>query len=118
MKHIKVFESIELTKLFSNIALYLEEIQPVNQKDGFIECLYDDSDPFELSFYFKDWTDEEEFEKFYKFLEDNDLKIYNERTNKVNDSSTHEIIVKPNRRQLRKLKEEAKMWDNVNKYNL
>ena len=85
MKHIKAFEEIDLSgaetlreRKSSLVALYLEEIIPVTEEDGFIECLYDDT-PNIFSFYFHNWTDDENYNKFYKFLKDNRLKIKNER---------------------------------------
>ena len=85
MKYLRTYENKEeKEQIYSNVAWYLEEIQPVSQKNGFIECLFDyEAGPHEFSFYFKDWTDEEEYEKFYTFLEEKGLKIYDEKSYKM-----------------------------------
>jgi len=129
MKYLKLFEGRKKRKklddLFNDVALFLEEEQPVSKDDGFVECLfaYDHDDlytdyPLELSFYFKDCTDEESYEKFYKFLKEYGLEIDQERMNNNDFSSKYEIIIKPNKKQIKKLLEDGEMWSNANKYNV
>lgn len=122
MKHVKTFEGKRTEEQCNNIALYLEDMLSMSEKDifknGFIECLWSE-DPFELNFYFKDWADEEVYEKFYKFLEDQQLKVYKETTYEQNKNySNYVIIIRPNREQLRKLMKEVEMWYDAKKYNL
>ena len=128
MKYIKLFENEtdeKKERLYSELCWYLEDIQPISDEDGFKECLYDDGEAFELSFYFKPATDEEEYEKFYNFLEEHGLDIFDEEMrkaynehNKTYYTTVYEIIVRPNEEQLKKLLDDSEMWNTVKKYNL
>lgn len=78
----KIFENKEYVNLTmkQNATLYLEEIIPISNDDGFITCQYDDDDNSDkfilISFYFNQNTKENIFRKFEKFLNANDLKIF------------------------------------------
>ena len=111
MKYIKIYERINSYDILDSVAYYLEEIIPVSKDEGFKECEYDDSKPPIFSFYFKDWTDEETYDKFYKFLENNGLTIYDEKVSKYEI----EIFVKIPRN---KIIEYAEIYDTTKKYNL
>jgi effector-binding domain-containing protein len=121
MKYLKLFENKEerqrMQDLFNEVTYFIEELQPVSKEEGFQDCLYDydyDGKILEISFYFKFSTDEESYEKFYKFLKDYGLKVDNERDAR----DYHEITIIPNKRLIKKLIEDTEIWSNANKYNL
>jgi hypothetical protein len=57
--------------MLNNVAYYFEDNIGITYKEGFSECLYDNAEdtPTEYCFYFQWWTEEENYEKFYKFLD-------------------------------------------------
>jgi hypothetical protein len=118
MKHIKIYESRyqkDSPKRYAT-ASYLEEEQPISKINGFIECLYGEN--YEFSFYFNLWTDEESFEDFYKFLDDNELEIKEEKvvTNgEFGKIKIYEITVKLSQYKINKY---AKLYNDIKKYNL
>ncbi len=83
MKYIKTLEDLEdldnseeRDKILSSVAFYLEEQQPIDTDDGFIECLFDSEELF--CFTFSIWTHDETFDIFYDFLKNNNLEIERE----------------------------------------
>lgn len=118
MKHIKTFEEIDLSgcspreELLTLVCLYFESIIPVTEEEGFIECLFDDSDGDEyFTFYFKYWTDEDVDDRFKKFIKNLGLKIKKEKVT----MKDVQIDVKVSSA---KIEEYAKLYDNIVKYNI
>lgn len=116
MKHLKTYEnSTEVTDrdlLLSDVALYLEERQPVSTEDGFIECEFDSDELF--CFIFSFWTSEESYDSFYAFLKENKMKVKKEYSC-GNRSEKYEIQVKVPEK---KIKEFASLYSSSKKYNL
>ena len=120
MKHIKTFETIDLSgcspreELLTLVCFYFEEIIPITEEEGFIECLYDDSDGLDkeyFTFHLKLWTDEDIYEKFENFLKGLKAKIKNERRTSVD----YQYDVKISNA---KIKEYANLYKNMDKYNI
>jgi len=107
-------EYVNLLIIRQNATLYLEQIIPISKDDGFIQCEYDDddSDKFILiSFYFNQNTQKDIFRKFKKFLNVNDLKIFD----KV--AAKHEIEYRVKLYNDR-IEEYSDLYTNIKNFNL
>ena len=120
MKYLELFEDYysdtERTKMLNYTALYLETIQPISNNDGFVDCEYSENVKgvsISVSFYFKKWISEEKLDIFYKFLDDNKLKIHNEI-----DRNLIEIVVKLTEYKIKKYSKLYKIDQTVKNYNL
>jgi hypothetical protein len=120
MKHIKTFEEIDLSgcspreELLTLVCFYFEEVIQITEEEGFVECLYDDSDGLNkeyFTFHFRSWTDEDIYEKFEKFLKGLKAKIKNERVTNVDVQ--YDIKVSN-----AKMKEYADLYKNMEKFNI
>lgn len=113
----KIFENEEYQNLTmkQNATLYLEQIIPISNDDGFITCEYDDDDNSDkfilISFYFNQNTKENIFRKFKKFLNVNDLKIFD----KVYSISCFAARV---RLYKDKIEEYSDLYTNIKNFNL
>ena len=119
MKHLRLFEDIDYSQKYSDqadsTALYFEDILETLKDDGFIECLYSEPEKNNtlFSFYFEIFTDEEVYDKFFNFLKEHKLKVYNERV--TVDKKKYEINVNISHYKTKKF---ADLYDSINKYNL
>ena len=117
MRHIKKFENIdylERQKLLSSVCFYFESVISITEEEGFMECLFDDSDGVNkeyFTFYFRPWTDEDVYEKFETFLKGLKIKIKKEKV----FTQDVQIDIKISET---KIKEFAELYDNIQKYNL
>jgi D-mannonate dehydratase len=114
MKHIKTFENldyIERENILSSVCLYFENIIPISEEEGFIECLFDNDDGEYFTFYFHYWTDEDVDDRFKKFIRNLGLKIKEEKVTMQNV----QIDVKVSNA---KIKEYANLYNNITKYNI
>lgn len=117
MKYIELFEdydSDETERKLDYATIYLETIQPISNNDGFLNCEYSKNvKGISVSFYFKKWISEEKLDIFYKFLDDNKLKIHNEI-----DVNLIEIVVKLSEYKIKKYSKLYKIDQTVKNYNL
>ena len=119
MKYIKKFEKSDFDlstreELLTSVCFYFENIIPITEEEGFVECLWDDSDGLNkeyFTFHFSIWTDEDIYEKFENFLKRSKLKIKNERITKVDVQINVKIPEY-------KIKKYANLYGIIKKYNL
>lgn len=119
MKHLRVFEEIDYSHKYGDIAnstaLYFEDILEPLKEDGFIECLYSEPERYNtlFTFYFELFTDEEVYDKFYNFLKEYKLEVDYEKV--TVDNRKYEINIYVSTYKLKKF---ANFYDSINKYNL
>ena len=110
--------------VLNSITNYIENITPIDKKDGFYYCLYEDGNSFGaqygkhmdfddtiINFYFSPYTNEDIFEKFENFIENEKFKYLGEKY--VDDFI--EISYKVSEE---KIKEYYQLSTGINKYNL
>jgi hypothetical protein len=117
MKYIKTFENLTpQEKLLNSVTSYFEEMQPVSEEDGFVNCEYTEffsESVVSIYFYFNiNNTSEDSFQKFYNFLEKNKLKIYKES---LKDNDLYEIIIDISEY---KIKKYAELYNQIKRYNV
>lgn len=125
MKYLKTYEkNRDLVRVKDDIltsaAYHFEDDQPITKEEGFIKCEYGPENfdgTVEFSFYFNDYIEEDNLEKFYKYLEDKnlELKMYPNQ-NILGPKTNHiEIYVYVPKKLYKKY---AKLHDDINKFNL
>jgi len=118
MRYIKTYETLNISdrvsdreKILTSVCLYFESIIPITKEEGFIECLFDDEKGLHkeyFSFYFKDFSEEEVYEKFEKFIKSLKLKIIGNREDVQIDIKVPEY----------KIKNYAYLYNMTKKYNI
>lgn len=134
MKYLGLFEEFhynspvkKMERKSDYATIYLETGQPIKKEDGFIDNEYSFAPDFWtaklkyilVSFYFHDWTSEESFDEFDKFLDDNKLETID--TKIINYSEFKkgiEIIIKLPEYKIREYSKLYKLQRDAEKYNL
>ena len=128
MKYLKLFEEFDYNSPVKKMerksdyaTIYLETSQPIKKEDGFIDSFKQFAPDFWtaklkyilVSFYFHDWTSEESFDEFDKFLDDNKLETIDTKFKKE-----IEIIIKLPEYKIREYSKLYKLQRDAEKYNL
>lgn len=119
-EHLGDFEH-QKEKIITYVIYYLEGIIPISKKEGFCNSLYDDDsgaafeddeslDKITISFYFKDYVDEDILDRFDKFIEEQGLTYLEEKYH----SGQIELIVKITEDKIKEFYEIYKNKDNFN----